>query len=205
MPKEERFVDNFVVHGGHLIAAADALAAMMAASGKDLDMLGDAVCAIEHEADVVNRQTVIALHRAFITPFDRSDILALSNALDDAVDLIKQVVLHTRLYQAVKFDGHTRKFACLIQAAARLLADIMPLLRNISGNAEKIRALCEDVGKIERDADTALREALSEVIALQPDTITFFGRKGLCEILEEVTDSCDAVAQVIEGIVLDHV
>jgi uncharacterized protein Yka (UPF0111/DUF47 family) len=65
--------------------------------------------------------------------------------------------------------------------------------------------MCEAVSKIESDADETLREALSDLIEQRPDAITFFGRKDVYELLEAATDSLDDVADVIEGLVLDHV
>lgn len=205
MPREERFVENFVAHSGYIVAAADALAAMMAPDQEDRPARGREVCEIESAADGVARRTLIALHRAFITPFDRSDILSLSNALDDAVDQVEEVVLHAALYKVTDFDDHMRRITEQIQQSARLVAEMMPLLHNISGNAELIRRTCEAVAKIEGDADEALREALSDLIEQRPDTITFFGRKEVYELLEGATDSLDDVADVIEGLVLDHV
>jgi predicted phosphate transport protein (TIGR00153 family) len=205
MPKEERFVEYFIAHSDRIVAAADALAAMMAANEQDRPARGKEVCDIESQADVIARQTIIGLHRAFITPFDRSDIHSLSNSLDDAVDQIEEVVLHAELYKVVEFDPRMRELTAMIQTAARLVAEAMPMLHDITGNAERIRSLCERVSKIEGDADLVLHHALSELVALNPDTITFFGRKEVYELLESVTDSCDDVADVIEGIVLDHV
>jgi len=205
MPKEERFVERFVAHSGFIVAAADALAAMMAADEGTRQAHCDEILAIESQADVVARQTVFALHRAFITPFDRSDILALSKSLDDAVDLIEEVVLGAALYQVTDFDRHMRDMAAMIQDSARTVAELMPLLHDITGNAERIRSLCEKVSKLESKADVALRDALSEMIAVRPDTVTFLGRKEVYELLEAVTDSCDDVADLVEGIVLDHV
>jgi uncharacterized protein Yka (UPF0111/DUF47 family) len=205
MPREERFVDHFVAHSGFIVAAADALAAMMAPDQPDRPARGREVCEIESAADGVARQTLIALHRAFITPFDRSDILALSNALDDAVDHVEEVVLHAALYKVTDFDGHMRRITAQIQQSARLVTEMMPLLHNITGNAERIRSMCEAVAKIESNADDALREALSDLIEQRPDAITFYGRKEVYELLEAATDSLDDVADVIEGLVLDHV
>ena len=205
MPKEEGFVDNFVSHARLFVEAADALAALMTATPDARAEWQKKVTTLESDADVIARKTIIGLHRAFITPFDRSDIHALTNALDDAIDLIEDVVLRANLYKVTDFDPHMRRLTGMIQEAAKLVAEVTPLLTNITGNAEKIRALCERVSKIEGDADEALLQALSELIEQRPDTITFFGRKEVYELLEAITDCCDQVADVIEGIVLDHV
>ncbi len=205
MPKEEKFIDLFCQHSKLIVAAADALAAMMAADQKDRPARGREVMDIEKQADSVTHQTIVALHRAFITPFDRSDMHALSKALDDAVDLIESVVLGAELYQVVEFDQHMRDLTGMIQETSLLVAEVMPLLKNISANAARINALCEQISKIEGRADDVLRAGISDLVSQRADAITFFGRKEVYELLEEVTDSCDDVADVIQGLVLDHV
>jgi predicted phosphate transport protein (TIGR00153 family) len=205
MPKEVKFIDLFVEHSKLIVAAADALAAMMAADQKDRAARGREVSEIEGKADDVTKQTIVALHRAFITPFDRSDIHALSKALDDAVDLIEGVVLGADLYQVHEFDQHMRDLTALIQQVGRLVAEVMPMLNDLSRNAHKINSLCEQISKLEGKADDVLRAALTDLVASKPDAITFFGKKEVYELLEEVTDSCDDVADVIQGLVLDHV
>lgn len=205
MPREERFVEHFAAHAQRMVAAADALASLMTAGPGDRPARFDEVCAIEGEADTITRQTIVALHRAFITPFDRSDIHALITALDDAVDLMEEVAQHAALYRVEEFSPRMRELSALIQKAARLLAETMPLLTDITRHAERITSLCDQVGRIESEADRLLRLALSELISQHPDPIVFLGRKEVYELLETVTDRCDDVADVIEGIVLDHV
>lgn len=93
----------------------------------------------------------------------------------------------------------------MIQEISRLVGELMPLLHNISRNAMRINGLCEQISKIEDRADVVLRQAISDMVTARPDAITFFGRKEVYELLEAVTDSCDDVADVVEGLVLDHV
>lgn len=205
MPKEEDFVGRFAAHTERMVAAADALATAMKAAPDDLPARFQDVRTIEGEADKITRDTIITLHHAFITPFDRSDIHKLITSLDDAVDLMEEVVQHAVLYNVNVFTPRMHEFATLIQKSARILEKTMPKLHDITKNAEEIRTLCDQVGQIESEADTVLRAALSELIAAAPEPITFLGLKEVYELLETVTDCCDDVANVIEGIVLDHV
>lgn len=205
MPKEERFIEHFVAHGGRIKAAAEALAALMAAPVSERAARVADLKRIEKEADQIGRQTVIGLHRAFITPFDRSDILALSNALDDAVDLIEEVGIQADLYQLTEFDGFMTQLSDRILRCAEKVCELIPLLNDINKNATRINGLCESISSVEGEADDILRQALQKLVADRPDTIQFFGRKEVYELLEAVTDRCDDVADVIEGIMLDHV
>lgn len=205
MPREERFVENFAQHCERLVAASKALSAFMAAGPAEREARFQDVCRIEGEADAIARQVMVALHKAFITPFDRSDIHSLITSLDDAVDFIEDVAQHSLLYKLADFTPRMRELAALIERAAGLLAQAMPLLQDISGNAERINGLCIEVSKIESEADHVLRQALSELVDERPETILFLGRKEVYELLEAATDRCDDVADVIESIVLDHV
>lgn len=206
MPREERFVDHFAAHAERMVVAAAALTAMMKAG----DAAGRAecfkqVCEAEGAADAIARDTLVALHRAFITPFDRSDIHALTTALDDAIDLIEEVAQHAVLYKVETFGPRMLELAAMIEQAAALLVEAIPLLHDVNRNVERINSLCERVGRIESEADRVLRKALSELIDSAPDTVTFLGRKEVYELLETVTDRCDDVSDLIEGILLDHV
>jgi hypothetical protein len=205
MPREQGFVEQFVAHSGQIVAAADALVALMEAGPNDRAARVSELSAIESRADDIARETVVGLHRAFITPFDRSDIHALSHALDDTVDLIEEVALHAEMYRVTEWDGHMKAMAGMIQRCAKMVAEVIPLLNDIAKNAEAIRTMCETVSRIEGEADDVLRRALTDLVEQSPDTITFFGRKEVYELLEAVTDRCDDVADVVEGIVLDHV
>lgn len=205
LPKEEAFVEYFTEHAEEMVKAADALLAMMEAPRSEREERFKRVCEIEGNADKITRKTIVALHKAFITPFDRSDIHTLITAMDDAVDLVEEVAQHAILYDVGDFSPLMKELAVKIQEAARLLIEAMPLLRDITGNASKINSICEKIGKIESEADAILRAALSDLIQARPDPIIFLGLKEVYELLESATDRCDDVGDVIAGIVFDHV
>lgn len=205
MPREEPFVAHFVEHAACLVKAAEALKVMMTADASAREACFTNVCAIEGQADAIARETMVTLHRAFMTPFDRSGIHSFVTAQDDAVDLIEDVAQRAILYRIAEYDPFMLELAGQIGECANLLAEAIPMLKDISGNAEHINALCERVGKIESDADATLRRALSELFRDPPDTITLMARKEIYELLETVTDRCDDVADLIDGIVLDNV
>lgn len=204
MPKEENFIDSFVAHSACMVAAAHKLGELMETQPAAQEQCLKDLSAIEKSADVITRQTTVALHRAFLTPFDRSDIHALIVALDDAVDLIEEVGQRAALFRVTEFTPRMRDLGGMILEMANLLAEMMPLLTNISGQAERINEFCEKLSRIETEADHVLRDALTELIAEQPEPIAFFGRKDVYELLEAVTDRCDDVGDVVEGILLDH-
>jgi len=204
MPKEERVIEQFVEQARHIVSAADALEAVMLAEPQERSDRTAALKRIEKDADRVAKEAGRGLHRTFITPFDRSEIQALINALDDCIDLMDAVPRHAALYGIDSFDTPMRRMAGIIRRQAALLMEVMPLLTSITTNADRILQICSQISDLEDEADEILRDSLKALIAERPEMITFLGRREVYELLEAVTDRCDDVGDLIEGITLDQ-
>jgi predicted phosphate transport protein (TIGR00153 family) len=88
MPHDEQFIERFCEHSRLIVPAAEAFRALMSGDGHAQDHAAE-INRLEDAADQVTRATVLAIHRTFVTPFDRSQILDLITALDDTLDLMK--------------------------------------------------------------------------------------------------------------------
>ena len=205
LPREEPFIAHFIAHANCMVASARALTAMLNALPSDRDAHFRDVCRLEKEADTITRETLLGLHRAFLTPIDRSSIHALITTQDDVIDLIEDVAQRSILYSLKEYGPIMLTFSGQIEDAAMLLAEVIPLMTDISRNAETITAVCEKVSHIEGEADRTLREALSGLFSNERDPIALIARKEIYELMETVTDRLDDVGDLIEGIVLDHV
>lgn len=204
MPKEEKFVELFVAHSGKIVSAAEALGEMMA-DGAELETHFKRICQLEGEADAITRQTIQALHRSFITPFDREHIHGLITCMDDAIDGIEEVAQRADLYGIRVFNDDMRALAAGIVDGANLLARAMPLLHQVSRNAEAINKLCDSIGQHESAADKHLHDGLRSLFATERDPVVLITTKEMYQRLEKVTDRFDDVANVVETIVVEHV
>lgn len=204
MPKEEKFVDLFAAHSKKIVGAAEALNDLMA-DGGDMQLHFKRVCQLEGEADQITRQTLQALHRSFITPFDRDQIHQLITTMDDAVDTIEEVAQRVDLYNVSEFTDDMRALAQGVLDCARLLAEAIPLLNEVTRNAEMINRLCDSIGQHESTADKRLHEGLRHLFATEKDPVKLITRKEIYQRLEKVSDRFDDVANVIETIVIEHV
>jgi len=204
MPREERFVDLFAAHALKVQEAARALEDLMA-DGADMAQEYRRICTVEGEADVITRDTLQALHRSFITPFDRDQIHRLITAMDNTVDGIEDVAQRVDVYGVRDFSPDMRDFAAGISACAALLAEAIPMMRQINRNAETINRVCEEIGRQESLADQRQRDGLRALFAVERDPVRLIARKEIYQRLEKVTDRFDDVANVIETIVIEQV
>jgi predicted phosphate transport protein (TIGR00153 family) len=194
----------FCLHAEKIGAAARSLEDMMK-DGADIAAHLSRICAIEGEADQITRKTLQALHRSFITPFDRDQIHQLITTMDDTVDGIEEVAQRADLYGVRTFTPDMRDLAAGITQCAELLAQAIPLLRDVSRNAETINRLCDEIGQHESAADRRQREGLRALFATETNPVTLISRKEIYQRLEKVSDRFDDVANVVETIVIEQV
>ncbi|KIL97942.1 Phosphate transport regulator [Paramagnetospirillum magnetotacticum MS-1] len=204
MPKEEEFVGLFAQHAEKIHAAAKELEAMMG-DGADIDLHFKQICLYEGEADLITRETLQALHRSFITPFDRDQIHRLITTMDDAVDTIEEVAQRVDLYGVKEFSPDMRALATGITECAHLLTKAIPMMREVTRNAAAINELCDAIGRQESAADKRQHEGLRALFATEKDPVKLITRKEIYQRLEKVSDRFDDVANVIETVVIEQV
>src|SRR5207247_9472582 len=112
-------------------------------------------------------------------------------------------------YRVGEVPAEMRAMADAVVEAAGVLQKVMPFLDSIAKEHKAISALCEQVGQIEGRADASLDLGLTRLRAQlragELDTIAYIDRKELYELIENVVDKCDDVANAIQPIHAKHV
>ena len=205
MPKEERFFDLFARHAETMIGGADAMVRMFTRETPIAESC-KAIGSHEDQADDITREVLLAVRRSFITPFDRSAITGLISSMDDAVDEMWQTAKAITLYEVSEFEPQMRDIAALSAEAARLVAQAVPLLRNIGKNAAELHELTEKIVHLEGQADDLHEQGLKALFQTNATTkpMAFFVGREVYSHLERVLDRLEDVADEIQGIVIDH-
>jgi uncharacterized protein Yka (UPF0111/DUF47 family) len=71
-------------------------------------------------------------------------------------------------------------------------------------NAEAILKLCTEIDQLESDADRVMRSAMSKLFRDESDVRQVIKMKAIYELLESLTDKCEDVANILEGVVLEN-
>lgn len=203
MPHDEAFVERLSEHSRLIVPAAVSFRALMSGDCRAAEHLAE-INRLEDEADQVTRATVLAIHRSFVTPFDRSQILDLITALDDTIDLMKDTGRRMVRY-GVDFTPEMQGMAeCAVQASAEI-RDAMPLLGAIDGNAARLGAMSAAVREIEGRADDLLDRGLRVLFAGDTSAGHKLTVEKVYDLVEAVVDRCEDVVDVIDGIVVEQV
>jgi predicted phosphate transport protein (TIGR00153 family) len=202
MPREGKFFEFFTEHAEQLVLGAEQLKALMHAVS-ELPERQRNISKCEHRADKITQQTMKLLHTTFITPIDRDEIHQLITRMDDILDLMEDVSQCMFLYDIKAVTDEARTLADICLRSCHRVRTAVGQLNNL-GNSEAILALCKEIDKYESDADNVMRGAMAKLFREEPDLKHLFKMKEIYQLLESVTDRCQDVANIIEGIVIEN-
>ncbi len=199
IPKEERFYDDFVSMAEEIRRGATMLEEMLTPECPLWDK-AEEIKEIEHKCDFLTHEIIQRLHRTFVTPLDREDIFALARSLDDVMDAIDATATIVQLYQISTVRQGARDLAHMIKASAEQVVVATKALERKQGVAEP----AVEINRLENEADRMHQHAVRLLFAEERDPVQIMKWKEIFDFLEEATDRCEDVANVLEGVVVKH-
>jgi predicted phosphate transport protein (TIGR00153 family) len=154
----------------------------------------------EHEGDRITHEILDRLNHTVMTPIDREDVLGLTSALDDIVDLIEEVADYLGLYKIEAPMDQAIKLAEVLHQAARQIDEAVPRLRAFND----ISSHTVEINRLENEGDRIVREAIASLFDGGIDPMVVIRWKDLFERLEDAIDAAEHVAHILEGIVIKN-
>ncbi|MEO8314234.1 MAG: DUF47 family protein [Pseudomonadota bacterium] len=205
VPREGKFFEYFNQHASRAAQASNELTlllseyAVTSSRASRIDRIND----LEHEADRITHDTAALLHTIFVTPLDRDDIHRLISRMDDVIDLMQDAAESLQLYDVQAVTSHAVELAQLLQNGCERMQSAVALLGNMK-NAPEILKLCQEIDTMESRADRVMRNAISTLFREEADIRQVIKLKAIYELLENATDRCQDVADVIESVILQN-
>ena len=199
IPREEKFYDDFQALADELHRGAELLEQMLAperpAWGK-----AEEIKEVEHKCDFLTHEIIQRLNRTFVTPLDREDIHALAKSLDDVMDAIDASATLIKLYRLDTVRFGARELAQIITASTRQVRLALEAMEKQKG----VSTHSVEINRLENEADRTHQEAVSRLFDDERDPLTVMKWKETLDFLEDATDRCEDVANVLEGVVVKH-
>src|SRR5882672_9553089 len=202
MPREGNFFELFNAHAERIVEGSRELVAMIT-TFQDVEKHAQYIDNAERAADKITHETITLLHKTFITPFDRDQILQLINAMDDILDLIQDVAESVALYDLRKVTPEAKQLAEICQMCCERVRTTVGLLTDVK-RSDAILKCCEEIDRLESDADRVQRAALSKLFREENDLKQVMKLRVVYDLLESITDRCEDLANIVEGIVLEN-
>jgi len=208
LPREGNFFEMFNQHADRVVEAARAFSQLVANYNDPhlREQYNRDVDNAERAADKVTHEVNKLIHKTFITPIDRDQIHTLINTMDDVADLIQDSAETMALYDVRHMTEEITRLTDLSLKCCERVKDAVALIGKLADPpaAEAALKTCEEIDRLESDADRVMRSAMSKLFREEPDVREVIKLKAIYELLETITDKCEDVANVIEGIIIEH-
>ncbi|MGN6184077.1 MAG: DUF47 domain-containing protein [Thermoanaerobaculia bacterium] len=199
IPREEKFYDDFKMMADQLRHGARLLEAMFAVDPPLADKAHE-IKEVEHQCDFLTHEIIQRLNKTFVTPIDREDIHELARTLDDVMDAIDNAASLIPLYRIDKVRGGARELTRIIIQQTDEIRAAVEALEQRKGVLE--RAI--EINRLENEADRVHKTAIGNLFDEEKDPIIVIKWKEIYDILEEATDACEDVANLLENVVVKH-
>jgi hypothetical protein len=199
IPREEKFYTDFLSMADELQKGARLLEEMLGAEKPVWDK-ADEIKEVEHKCDFLTHEIIQRLNRTFITPIDREDIHALARSLDDVMDAIDASAAVIRLYSLTSVRPGARELAKVISSSTVVIHHALAALEQTKG----VAAHAVEINRLENEADRIHQQSVVRLFDEETNPIVVIKWKEALDFLEQATDRCEDVANVIESIVVKH-
>jgi len=202
LPKKTEFFDLFSKHAALTVEGAKLLQTLLG-DLTNVEEQAKRIKQVESDADKVAHTTLEMLHRSFITPIERGDIHRIVSRIDDILDYVEAASQRIWLYEIREATPEAKEMARVLVRSAEAVkttVDALPDLRD----PDRIRSACIEINRLENECDTLLRLATARLFKEERDPVMVIKWKEIYENIEDATDRCEDVANVIEGVVIEN-
>lgn len=200
LPKDERFFDLLQQHVRITCQASGLLISGLRAGFEPVCDMAKQMEALERNGDEVIHQIFRTLQSTFITPFDPEDIQTLATTLDNVLDSIEDATFRIAAYRLDPIPEPAVQLGRMIDECCHALSHAMDALRN----RKPVWDDCIEVNRLENEADAVERTMVGKLFGSQIDPINLIKQKEVFEILENTTDLCEDVADVIQNVAVKN-
>jgi predicted phosphate transport protein (TIGR00153 family) len=199
IPREEKFYDDFISMADQVKAGAMLLAEMFAGD-KPIAAKAQEIKEVEHKCDFMTHEIIQRLNKTFVTPIDREDIHSLATRIDDVMDAIDMAAGLVPLYRIDRTRFGAKELTKLIIEQIGVLRQALVALEKRSGVLDRT----VEINRLENEADKVYKDALGRLFDEERDPITVIKWKEILSLLEQATDRCEDVGNLLENVVVKH-
>lgn len=197
------FLTAFTAHASKSVEASKLVLEMLEHPDRKERLAAD-VTEREAAGDRITHDTMKRLHETWITSLDRFDIHSLISKLDDVLDLTEAVAERLVLFGITTVRTPAVALAHVLVKSCQELERAMRLLAEVKGRHQELLAICVEINRLENEADAIYRQAIADLFRNGNDPIDVMKWRDIFDNLEEATDRCEDVANIVEGVVLEY-
>jgi predicted phosphate transport protein (TIGR00153 family) len=200
LPKEQKFFVLFEQQAQCIAEAAKLLSASIYSGVAQLGATAAQIRDVEHKGDEITHEIMTRLNQTFLTPIDPEDIHRLASRLDDVLDMIDAVVGRLLLFKLTALPPAVSTLAEIIESCSRAIVKAVTAM----AHDEPLMEHLIEINQLENEADRVNRQGLAQLFDTEKNAIELIKLKEIYEMMEDATDLCEDVANVLESVAVKN-
>jgi predicted phosphate transport protein (TIGR00153 family) len=201
LPKDKKFYPLFDQACANLEEVSKLFSRSMKADSVVRIQALEEIDRLERQGDEITHAIITELSTTFIVPFDREDIQALANAIDDIVDLIYGTSKRIDLYKVHSISPEMIRLSEIIHECAIELRSALKAMRNLR-NAGMVRQRMKQINLLENEADLIMNQFVGKLFREEKDATQLMKQQEVITMLELATDKCEDAANVLQSVLI---
>lgn len=198
VPTDDRFFTLFLDAARNLERAARELEEMVE-DLSDAKPRRDGIHELERAGDRLTKDTLSRLAQSFVTPFDREDIHAICEGIDDVLDEIYHVA---DLLYLLDIDEAIPEMKELSEVLRESTSSAVALFERFE-SMKQLDGILDEIGRLESEGDRVYRKAVARLFR-EGDPMTVLKWKDIIGSTETAVDLVEKLGNLVESVVVKH-
>ena len=193
------FFDLFKSATSNVVDCAEALRKMLAGFD-ELDEHYREIRNLEQRGDQITVQLLRRLDAVFVTPYDREDIHALTEEIDDVVDDMFSAAEIVHLVPVKQPLPEAPEMTEILTSMATELDSLIGCLKSREGARRRL----ERIENLEREGDALYRRGMARLFSGEYDALEVLKWKDILQALDNAANRIEDVSDVVESILIKN-
>lgn len=203
VPKDRKFFPMIHQFAEILVEMASTLHEAVNVKANKRDEFFTKLEKLDDKSEALARKINLELSKSFLTPFDREDVYALINKMSDVADYIDASAKRMQLYQVEKVKKPIRRITAANLEACENIQKAIFALEGFK-DLPTVQKCCERINKLENKVDNIYDKEIYQIFDENEDVKEIIKYKEVFSALENTSDKCKFVSDVLEGVSVKH-
>ena len=158
---------------------------------------------IEREADTHRHEITDKLAKAFITPIEREDIIALSHHIDDVTDKIEEVLIRVYINNVQEMREEVFSMLYVVIECCEELQNLLKEFKNFNHSKELKQSIIR-LNTLEEKEDDLFISSMRKLHVEEKDVRNVIAWREIYTYLEKCADACEHVADIVGSVAMKN-
>ena len=204
-PKDVKFFPLLEELSAPMVQAGDLLYDLIAFTEKEQR---PEICKLikqeETLGDKISTTILKELNNTFITPFDREDISALADKIEEVIDIINRVAHKILLYTPQQFTPFAVKMAKIVHSGTLEIQGAVKGLKQMKKSGSGFREHYEEIKKLEEEADRVYEHGITDLFQNETNLVELIKLKEVIQELEKAANKINATGKVLKTLFVKY-